>query len=125
MAPLATKRKHPARRVAKRGSRQSERVLAVVSGLGLLCILIVVAVTGLPFVHRETANQPGGNAQAAAQQSSGKIVSVGINDQCRESGFNNGTGQLDDGHAIPCPNNDDRKGYQYPANRLQRIGKGF
>jgi hypothetical protein len=124
-ALLTTRRKHPARRVARRGYRRSEGVLAIVFGFALLCILILGGAIGLPFVYRETADQPGGNAQVAAQQSSGRIVSVGINDQCRESGFNNVNGRLYEGHAIPCPKSESQKGYQYPANRLQRIGKGF
>jgi hypothetical protein len=124
-ALLTPRRKHPARRVARRGYRQSEGVLAIVFGFALLCILMLGGAIGLPFVHRETAAKPDGNAQVAAQQSSGRIVSVGVNDRCRESGFNNVNGQFYEGHAIPCPKSESQKGYQYPANRLQRIGKGF
>lgn len=128
-ASLATTGEHPARHVAgrshRRRHRRSERFLAIVFGLAFLCLLIWAFTTGVPFVHRESADQTGGNAHAAAQQSSGQIVAVGINDKCRKSDFNNVTGQLYDGHAIPCPQSESQKGYEYPANRLHGIAKGF
>jgi hypothetical protein len=104
--------------------RRPKRFLAEALSIGIFGLLILLGTIGVPFVYRN--HNADRNAQAAgARDSTGQIVMVGTNDRCHQTNFNNQTGQLSDGQSVPCPTPADPNKYEYPADRLAGIAKGF
>ena len=114
------------RRKGRARSRGARQFWATALSIGVFCILILAGAIGLTSVYREPEHQIGGNVQTTGvQETTGQIVVVGVNEHCRKTDFNNLTGQLSDGQSAPCPKPDDPNKYDYPANRLEGIAKGF